>query len=308
MLAEALRAAPHKSPWAAWLTTEDGTAASETREFLESCFQTVPETKHAGIIKKKITPGDAAQIDATLHELVAYKLLHQLSFEPEYDPGIRGLEKKLTPDIAVQIFGQQFIVDVFVRHTPRRTITRHTWGYSRIDHGDAAKEFGERISEKCRKYEIVGLPLLLVAFLGDFMLKTASVEAALYGASIGDGNLDDQFPQRITALRPPGGVLLPESGTDSPRHPNLSAVVACSWFDTSNRENPGKRLHCLVLHHWHPTVRAHPGAFHPFPELAWRETQSGFWKPYLTAPSNLVARFGVGNRFEFREYKADQSW
>jgi hypothetical protein len=279
----------------------------ETREFLASCFQIVPETKHAGI-RKKIRTGDPEQIDATLHELVAYKLLQQLNFELEYAPRIAELEAERTPDIAVQIGGQQFIVDVFVRHTPRRTITQHAHGYSVTDRGDAAKEFGERIAEKCQKYAIVGLPLLLVTFLGDSMLETADVEAALYGASIGDGNLEDQFPQRITALQPPGGVLLPDYETDSPRYPNLSAVVACSWFDTSNRENPGKRLHCLVLHHGHPIVRTHPGAFHPFPELVWRETPSGIWKPHLTAPSNDVARFGVGNIFEFREYKADRPW
>jgi hypothetical protein len=304
MLMKALQVASHKSPWATWLVTHDGTAARETREFLENCFQTVPETKHAGI-RKKITRGDPAQIDATLYELVAYRLLQQLNFELEYDPRIAG---QRTPDIAVQIVEQQFIVDVFVRHTPRRTITRHTHGYSVTDQGDAAKEFGERISEKCSKYEIVGLPLLLVVFLGDFMVETSAVEAALYGASIGDGNLEDQFPRRINALRPPGGVLLPDYGTDSPRHPNLSAVIACSWFDTSNRANPGKRLHCLVLHHWHPTVQVHPGAFHPFPELIWSEAQPGIWKPYLTAPSNLVAKFGVGNKFELREYRADQPW
>jgi hypothetical protein len=46
----------------------------------------------------------------------------------------------------------------------------------------------------------------------------------------------------------------------------------------------------------------------PFPELIWRETLSGIWKPHLTAPSNHVARFGAGNMFEFREYKADLPW
>jgi hypothetical protein len=52
MLIEALRAAPCKSPWATWLVTHHGTAARETREFLESCLQIIPETKHAGIRKK----------------------------------------------------------------------------------------------------------------------------------------------------------------------------------------------------------------------------------------------------------------
>jgi hypothetical protein len=287
--------------------THHGTAARETREFLESCLQIIPETKHAGI-RKKIRTGDSAQIDATLHELVAYKLLQQLHFELEYAPRITGLEEERTPDLSVQIGGQQFIVDVFVRHTPLRTIKRYTHGYSVTDRGDTAKEFGERVSEKCQKYEIVDLPLLLVIFLGDSVLETTDVQVALYGASIGDGNLDDQFPQRITTLRPSGGVLLPEYGTDFPRHPNLSAVVACRWFDTSNRGNPGKRLHCLVLHHWQPTVLVHPGAFHPLPELVWRETPSGVWKPHLTAPSNHVVRFGAGNIFEFREYKADLPW
>jgi hypothetical protein len=32
--------------------THHGTAARETREFLESCLQIIPETKHAGIRKK----------------------------------------------------------------------------------------------------------------------------------------------------------------------------------------------------------------------------------------------------------------
>jgi hypothetical protein len=234
--------------------------------------------------------------------------LQQFPVELEYAPRIKELEAEWTPDLVVRIDGQKFIVDVFVRHTPRRTVKRYTHGYSVTDRGDAAKEFGERISEKCQRYEIVGLPLLLIIFLGDSMLQTMDVEVALYGASIGDGNLEDQFPQHITTLRPPGGVLLPEYGTDFPRHPNLSAVVACRWFDTSNRENPGKRLDCRVLHHWQPTVLAPPGTFHPFPELVWHETPSGVWKPHLTAPSDYVARFGAGNIFEFREYKTDLRW
>ena len=97
MLMKALRVASHKSPWATWLVTHAGRAARETREFLENCFQTVPETKHAGI-RKKITRGDPAQRDATLYEVVAYRLLQQLNFEPEYDPRIAG---QRTLDIAL---------------------------------------------------------------------------------------------------------------------------------------------------------------------------------------------------------------
>ena len=300
MLIKILREANHKSPWVSWLVTHDGKSAIETRNFLENCFQVIPKIKHAGIIKK-IKNVDSKQIDATLYELIAYKLFYQLNLSPEYDPKIDGL----TPDLVVEINEQKFFVDVFVRHTPSRTLTNHTHGYSIYDKGDAAREFGERITEKSNKYAKLNFPLLLVAFLGDTMLETANVEATLYGASIGDENLENQFPRHITCLRPPGGVLLPEYKTDSPSYPNLSAVVVCNWFDNTNRENPGKLLQCLVLHHWHPTVQVSSDTFHPFPQLLWLETSSGVWKPYLTAGINCVATFGSGNIFEFHEYKVD---
>ena len=49
-----------------------------------------------------------------------------------------------------------------------------------------------------------------------------------------------------------------------PSHPNLSAVVACQWFDTLHRGNPGRRLHCVVLHHYSPHVLLPPGTFSRF--------------------------------------------
>jgi len=49
MLMETLRAVRYKSPWATWLVTHHGAAAKEIREFLESCLQIIPATKHAGI-------------------------------------------------------------------------------------------------------------------------------------------------------------------------------------------------------------------------------------------------------------------
>src|SRR5690349_3148782 len=96
-----------------------------------------------------------------------------------------------------------------------------------------------------------GLPLVLFVFLGDHIsLNTEDVERALFGMTAYETSLEPWFPTSVHRDRVPvGGLLLPQEDGSQP-YTNVSAVVACDWFDTWNREDRGKRLYCVVFHHW----------------------------------------------------------
>ena len=196
--------------------------------------------------------------------ILTHELLYRLNLAPDFDPKIEG---KLTPDIAVEISGLRFIVDVLVTHSPSKTITR--FGprmYQGIDQGERAQKILNTITEKSAKYAKTGLPLVLFVFLGDYSIHTDDVERALFSLTLGEIEPNERFQESFAACKF-GGVLLPDA-CGVPSHPNLSAVVACQWFDTLHRGNPGRRLHCVVLHHYSPHVLL-PGTFSPFPEVLW---------------------------------------
>ena len=151
----------------------------------------------------------------------------------------------MTPDFKVSAGRTEFLLDVFLTYNPTRTIFCQTeYSLGTVDRGDRAKKIADRISEKSNKYKSTNMPLLLLVFLGDHTLKSSNIEQAAYGASLGDGNLNEDFPRKLSKLQPPGGVMLPDECA-SPQHPNLSAVVACDWFDTLNRQRLGKRSSLL---------------------------------------------------------------
>ena len=245
-------------------------------------------------------------MDSLIHELVAHELCRRFGLSPEFEPTVKSGR---TPDMLVTVGGQSYILDVFVRHTPQATQTRDANGCIwTADGGEAAREIAEIVAAKASRYRDAAQPLLLVGFTGDQHLKPGDFERALFGASSGDGNLEQNFPWRIQKLHSSGGVLLPFRGEERPRHQNLSALIACNWFDSANREQPGKRFHCLVLHHWSPTVALRVGTFDPFPELVWEARPAGAFLPHVGGNPQTVARFGPGTAMEFGEYWGDAPW
>ena len=236
--------------------------------------------------------------------ILTHELLYRLNLAPDFDPKIEG---KLTPDIAVEISGLRFIVDVLVTHSPSKTITR--FGprmYQGIDQGERAQKILNTITEKSAKYAKTGLPLVLFVFLGDYSIHTDDVERALFSLTLGEIEPNERFQESFAACKF-GGVLLPDA-CGVPSHPNLSAVVACQWFDTLHRGNPGRRLHCVVLHHYSPHVLLPPGTFSPFPEVLWHLRGPAHWEPQCVGQWNMVARVATNRQLEFGRYTANAPW
>lgn len=196
----------------------------------------------------------------------------------------------MTPDIAVDIANQRFVVDVFVTHSPSSTVMCHGDGTSEAhDKGERAKKIFDTITEKSNKYAKTQLPLVLFVYLGDcHILSENDVEKALFGLTIGEIAPGERFQDSFSA-REFGGVFSNPDDGGAPRHRNLSAVVVCDWFDTENSSNPGKRLRCLVLHHYRPDVPLPSGVFAPFQDVIWQRKSPTHWDPRIIGQDNVVA-------------------
>src|SRR5260370_7350707 len=116
MLDIALSQVASKSEWVSWLVNDNEQAARTTRGFLNTCFANIPPSKHRRILKK--LAGDQSQVEATIHEFVAHELLRRLGLSPEFEPSIAGL----TPDLSFEIEGKRFFGDVYLTHTPSKTL------------------------------------------------------------------------------------------------------------------------------------------------------------------------------------------
>ncbi|MGH9355027.1 MAG: hypothetical protein ACRD10_02745 [Terriglobia bacterium] len=252
----------------------------------------------------------AENVDAALYELVAHELLRRLEFTPTFKPAYKAsANKKLSPDMDVMINGQKYIVDVFLTHNAIKTIKR---GRDRfrltVNQGENAKNIHDKIIQKCGKYASIQKPIILVVFLGDHNVELLDVSRALYGAGLEDGWLKDKFPFGIADFQReisskfnqelPGGAILPdEEGV--PRCANLSAVLACDWFDSLDKNRPGKRLYCIAFHHWQPNVPIPPARFSNFREVVWSQNSSNSYDLRVINSFAAVAKFAQGDRLEF---------
>jgi hypothetical protein len=286
----------------AWWAFADEAAAADTRQFLDSCWDGVPETGR-GRLKARIENGDEREVEAGISELVTHEFLRRLGRAVEWGPRVRSL----TPDLAVSIDGQTYFLDVYVRHNPEKTVVEIGPDYvATCDRGERARELAQVIISKARKYAATQLPLLLVVFLGDHWVRTVNVEEAVYGIRLEDLGFLAQGVDDLSESTRIDSVFFSET-IGVPRNPNLSAVVVFDWFDTLNRENPGKRLDGTVLHHWKPFAPMACGAFGSFPEVVWHQDESGIWQPEFQGPMR-VARFLSDGGLEFDEYTEDQPW
>lgn len=309
------------SEWAKWVRDDLDPAAVETREFLGRCFANIREAKRARLLAR-LRSGDTDNVDASLHELVAHELFRRLHFEPKFEPKVGGL----TPDMTAKVADHECIVDVFLTRNPSRTTRRTLPGtlldlpegtqYT-VDAGDRAKKVRDTILEKHHKYSATGRPMILVVFLGDHWVQMRDVQCALYGVPLADAWLRDDFPNGIANFRkevvamhrepPAAGAMLPDD-RGQPGCPNLSAVIACDWFDTLNSSRPGKRLSCLVLHHWKPRLPIPAGHFDQFPEVAWCRERSGSYMYTIKNSLCSVAKFTGADEFEFAAHSWDKPW
>lgn len=302
-LRDTLTAVSGKCPEAGWLVTEDDPGAAETFQLLEIPLQRLSRTKREALLRE-VLHGDEKNVVATLRELVAYEWLHRLSLNPIYRPDDF---RPMTPDLAFEVGSKTFLADVFVSFNPSRTVWFETeYCLGTKDSGDRAKNIADRLTEKYHKYKKVVDPMVFLVFHGDHIVKSRDAALALYGASMGDPNLAEDFPWGISSLQPPGGFFLPDEDGNA-RHERVSAVIWCDWFATQNIDLPGRRLHTLAYHHWKPAVPIAPGSFSPFPELIWNRA-NGSWEPELTESADLVGRFAVDGSLKVGEYSSDRPW
>jgi hypothetical protein len=301
-----LNQAASKSEWIYWLVIDGGADARSTLQFLYTCLANIPTSKHQRIHKK--LRGDRSQIEATIHELVAHELLRRLKLSPEFEPTISGL----TPDLRFEIEGKRFLGDVYLTHSPSKTLrdfgdgTGEAWDTSK-PHESRANKIANELANKAGKYESIALPFVVFVFLGDRRILSASdVERALYGMTAYEVSLEEGFPKNISRDRVPvGGLLLPDEYGDY-HHPNLSAVISCDWFDSLNRQDQGKRLHCRVLHNW--TAETLPlDAFRLFSQIIWNQSSPDVWKPEQTI-NDTVAKFTLDDGNDCREYTPNTAW
>jgi len=314
MFRAALSKAAAQSTWVYWLVNNDGDAAHSTREFLQTCFVNLPVAKHARLLKTLATEKAAENIDACIHELVAHELLRRLGLSPEFHPVITKSTK--TPDLRFEAGGKPFLADVYLTHSPAKTFKKYpgeigtyaAWDTAKPEESRAQKIKNE-LAKKSAKYKVLGLPLVLFVFLGDHIsLNTEDVERALFGMTAYETSLEPRFPKSVHRDRVPvGGLLLPQEDGSQP-YTNLSAVVLCDWFDTLNREDRGKRLHCVVLHHWAAEDTLPQEAFQCFPQIIWYQTTRGIWKPEQTRNANVAPSFTLVTGIECREYTPNTAW
>jgi len=286
----------------AWWALADEPAAADTRQFLDACWDGVPETGR-NRLRARIENGDEREAEAAISELVTHEYLRRLGRTVEWAPKV-GV---LTPDLAIVTDGQRYLLDVYIRHNPSRTVVEVGPDYvATCDSGERAQELAQVITTKARKYARTGLPLLLAVFLGDHWIRAVNAEEALYGSRLEDIGFLAQSVNDLAESDRINSVFFSET-IGVTRNPNLSAVVIFDWFDTLNQENPGKRLGGEILHHWQPTVRLPTGTFGAFPEVVWDRDESGLWQPAVLGRMQ-VAKFLPDGRLEFREYTVDKPW
>jgi hypothetical protein len=232
-----------------------------------------------------------------------------LELSPEFEPSIAGL----TPDLSFELQGRRFLGDVYLTHSPLKTVrdfcdgTGEAWDTSKPDESRANK-IANVLAKKAGTYKPLALPFVVFVFLGDHRILGASdVERALFGMTAYEVNLEERFPNSVSRDRMPvGGLLLPDEDGNY-RHHNLSAVISCDWFDTLNRQDRGKRLHCLVLHNWNGEALP-VEAFRLFPQIIWNQSEPDVWKPEQTINGNIVAKFTLDGGIECREYTPETAW
>lgn len=293
------------SPWARWIAIGKSPASIHCRDFLDRALLRVNNPARSRVLKRIQSVG-AAQLDATLYELAAHEFLSLLpGVAPTMDPRVATEQ---TPDLSINIDGQQFIADVFVTHSPQSTYGDRgdETGWAK-DSGERAQKIADRLAEKSSKYAALAVPLIQIVFLGDHrILSLQDVEVALYGVALSEFVDSDSYPRDFYFEQRRGGILLPDG--ERPRYPHLSAVLAIDWFDTLNHKHPGRRFACRLLNHYQPNVRLRSGALSPFQEIRWNSCGVNAWRPESTGESAIVARCDVDQKIEFGRYSGDNPW
>jgi hypothetical protein len=266
----------------------------ETLDFLEvSCthLSSQGQAKVRGVFHRDT----ADKVESTICELVVHELLLRLGLSPDFQPRLDGK----TPDLRFVAWGQDFLADVFVKHTPTRTLSQESDLECIRDEGETAKSIRDDLVAKASKYAELGYPLVLLVFFGDQRLTPFNLLQALF-----DEYYEVDSEGRPSRIR--WGVYWEEVPDVSEQvRRALSAVVACNWFHPVDRQCSGsrctgRRLQCVVVHNCRAATRLPIAAFGQFPQFICPEGdfESMEWA-YSSTVANLPAKKGI----EFEVYQ-----
>jgi len=288
------------SGWARSLAIGPDLDAQETLMFLDRAFDHLPHAAQRRALRR-LNQADRDGVEAILHELLIFEVCYGFHVAPEYEPDLQNQR----PDLALTVAGQTYLADVFLTNRPLRTMRRIAGLSGYRDRGEAAKKIADRISEKAVRYRTFEAPLILFVVLMHHNVHTDDLEAAIYGDTVNElcssGGLTTQCHEgwhHHGAFCPPG--------PNAP-HREISAVIACDWFDTLERRRPGRRLHCVVYHHWWPSVVLPVGSFGRFQDVFWPRSESGLFIPNINGPRNFVMST-TSCQPEWAPYSASQPW
>jgi hypothetical protein len=245
------------------LATSPTGAAAETRAFLDRALAHLPAATFARV-QRRLQRADASGVDSTLHELVIFEICQELGVRPTFEPRAHNQ----TPDLSLTIGETPFWADVLVTYRPTSTLRVSEGLHGYEDGGEAARKIGDAIAAKAVKYRSLDGPLLVFVMFGRYDVDLDDLETGLYGSPVSEAAIEGVSPLSCDETWHRHGILCPPS-SEAP-HTNLSAVIACEWFDTLNVADRGRRLRCVAYHHWRPRRALPVGSFTPFSDLIWQ--------------------------------------
>jgi hypothetical protein len=284
------------SEWARWVINSSHHGARETLLFLERAFCHLPTRAQKRVRKQHNI--DSNKVDSRLHELMLYEVCLEFGLNPDFEPEMKGQ----TPDLTLKIANQTFVADVFLTNRPTTTL-RGCSGYR--DSGEAAKKIADVVSKKAHRYRELRFPLILFVVFAGRDVGTHDLETALFGATVNELSLTGGLTSNCHEDWHCHGALCPPGPTAN--HRELSAVIACDWFDTLASTKPGRRLHCVVYHHWQPYVPLECGSFGRFQDVHWLN-ESGMFVPSISGEPNLVMSTTSRIEPEWQVYSASNPW
>jgi hypothetical protein len=301
-IADILASASRKSDWASWLATSSSASATETRACLDRALAQLPRTTLSRL-ERRLQRADQSGIDAVIHELVAFEACWTFRLSPTFEPDA-GPQR---PDLSIQVGNMMFWCDVFVTYRPTSTLTTFGGARGYVDAGQTAKKIADTVSAKAGKYKKLNGPLIVFVMFGDYNVGLHDLETALYGSTVDEVSTEGVSVMRCHPDWHRHGILCPPL-PDAP-YSWLSAVISCDWFDTLNKSARGRRLHCVVYHHWRPHVALPLGAFAPFCDLSWRlDAQTQRFVPQVKGNSSMVMSTTSHDPPRFAPYSSQVPW
>jgi hypothetical protein len=299
LLAQAVRGAPELSDWARWLVNSPNRAAWETIQFLERAFAHLTPIAQRRA-RRRLSKADSRNVDALPYELLVFEVCRRFGLRPEFEPS----SGEQTPDLRLFVANQPYFADVFLTNRPAKTLINFQGFDGYEDSGEAAKKIADTLAEKAARYRRLDAPLLLFVASVGHDVGMHDLETALYGTTIGE--LSCAGGLRVDCHKDwhPHGLFCPPGR--NARHRHVSAVIGCDWFDSSART--GRRLQCVVYHHWHPDVALPMHTFGQFQDVHFLANASGQFAPAVTGTPNLVMSTTSDPEVNWGPYSTDRPW